>query len=210
MLPSDSYRLNLSEQAKVFIDQRKWVETLDALSMLMLLDGINMNVAMSNLKSLKMQQEPTTVSSPEPQVSSPEPKVSIQETLPFFDTKKENAACIENTQVDNSQLSNIRNHEIDDFFKQELSLEPQHSSLIWDLFLKRFESKMSKYDLFVKEVEPGATPRPRIYQRFRDRYTELKNRNILASNPRNQYSLHKEYYEKMNKSDNKQIQVNLS
>ena len=202
MLPSDNYRFHLGEQAKGLIDQKKWVEVLDALSMLMLLDGTNMNVAMSDLKSLKMQQETST---PVQETSIP-----VQETLPIFDTSNEVAACIENTRGENCNLSNVTNLEIDNFFKRELTLEKQHSSVVWDLFMKQFEGKMNAHDLFQKSVEPGSTLRPRIYQRFRDRYTELKGKKVTASNARNQYSLTESYYQKMNKSDSKQIQVSLS
>ena len=209
MLPSDNYRFYLGEQAKGLIDQKKWVEVLDALSMLMLLDGTNMNVAMSNLKSLKMQQE-TSTPVQETSILVQETSTPVQETLPIFDTLNEVAACIENTQEENCNLSNITNLEIDNFFKRELTLEKQHSSVVWDLFMKQFEDKMNAHDKFQKSVEPGSTLRPKIYQRFRDRYTELKGKKVTASNARNQYSLTESYYQKMNKSDSKQIQVSLS
>ena len=199
MLPSDNYLYDLNKSAKAFIDKSDWVKTIDTLSMMMRLDGTNINEVLSNLETQKMK--PETVSA-----KSVESNDSINASKPVFNAANENASSVKNFKTDD-EISDITNDDIDEHLKDFLTTEPQHLSIYLDAFRKKFGSKFKACDTKLSPVKKSNhKAKTKYYERVVDRYQFLKSKGITAHNTRGMYSLTESYVNKVKNTSDDSLQ----
>jgi len=195
MLPSDNYLYDLNKSVKAFIDKSDWVKAIDTLSMMMRLDGTNINEVMSSLETQKMK--PETVST-----KSVESNDSINTSKPVFNAANDNASSVKNFKT-NDEISDITNDDIDEHLKDFLTTEPQHLSIYLDAFKAKFGSKFKACDTKLSPVKKSNhKAKTKYYERVVDRYQFLKTKGIAAHNTRGMYSLTESYVNKVNKVKN--------